>query len=281
MTDIRRIAGLATYGLAKRLPKPLIAQAQDLVGRSPRARAAIRRLTGPARQGTHSIAEGPAKGLLIDVSSSRPSYVLGTAEPDMQRFFASTIKPGDVVLDLGANVGFFTLVAAALTGPNGRVVSYEPMQATNEALRHNVALNGLAHRVEVVQAAVSASDGVALMDANESDQDASLVISTSGDMREVRTVCVDSEVRRIATGPSFIKIDVEGAEADVMEGMRDTLERYRPVVVCEIHTHDHDLDGPVPAILRDFGYRVYWLEDGVDSAESFWAPHLVGVPANT
>jgi FkbM family methyltransferase len=215
--------------------------------------------------------------MLIDVAGSRPSYVLGTAERDMQDFLAAHLRAGDVVFDLGANVGFFTLVAAALVGPSGRVVAYEPLPTNAVALRRNVGLNELAN-VEVVEAAVSAAVGTAELDPNGSDQEGSLVVHRGSATISVPTVSVDAEADRLAVAPTLVKIDVEGAEGDVLTGMMRTLGTARPIVVCEVHQHHHDLSDPIPAALRAAGYDVTWLEPEAQSPDGFWAPHLVGVP---
>lgn len=267
------IVGRALYGVARLLPDAVIEHVQHVVGRDLRARAFIRRLSAPARRGTHRIATGPATGLLIDVAGSRPSYVLGGAEADMQQFFADSIRRGDVVFDLGANVGFFTLVAAALTGPTGRVVAYEPSPQTARAVRHNVALNDLDY-VTVVEAAVSDREGYADLDLRDSEQQASIVHHAGGQMVKVRTVSIDDEVERLGITPAFVKVDVEGAEAAVVAGMRDTLRQSRALVVCEIHDATEGLDGPVPSAFREARYSVSWL-DGIGED---WPPHLVARP---
>lgn len=271
--DPKMVVGRALYAFARCLPARVITRIQGLAGRDLRARALLRRLTRTARHGAHPIARGPAKGLLIDVAGSRPSYVLGRAEADMQRLFAATIRPGDVVMDLGANIGFFTLVAAVLAGPTGRVIAYEPSPSTAQAVRRNVELNGLGH-VTIVQAAVSDRDGVACLDLGASDQDASIVRRDGGRSIPVSTVSVDGEVARLGIMPAFIKVDVEGAEADVVAGMQATLGHRKTVVVCEVHDPADGLDGPVPRALRDAGYTVAWL-DGIGDD---WPPHLVARP---
>jgi FkbM family methyltransferase len=214
--------------------------------------------------------------MLIDVSGSRPSYVLGTAEPHIQEFLAQHVKKGDVVLDLGANVGFLTLVAAALTGHTGRVVSYEPFPATAAALRANVSANQLPF-VDVVEAAVADEAGSQRLHLNSSDQDASLIGDGNVGV-DVDVVTIDSEMRRLGLTPNVVKIDVEGAELAVIHGMRATLATARPIIVCEVHVGIANLNDPVPTALREAGYRVSWLEEGlVDGTES-WAPHLVALP---
>lgn len=277
MTRLRGALGRLMYRCARQVPSSVIAELQGLAGRNPAARRMLQRVTSVARAGVHEIASGPAAGMFIDVAHSRPSYVLGTAEPEMQQFLQANVKPGGVVLDLGANIGFLSLVSAALVGPEGRVVAYEPFPENAAALRRNVLLNRLT-TVEVVQAAVSCQAGTASFSVGRSDQDGSLVERQGAGSISVTTVAIDDEMQRLGLRPTVIKIDIEGAEGEAIVGMRGILASARPVVVCEMHETVHDPDHPVRRTLHDLGYTVSWLEDGVEEASEFWAPHLVAIP---
>jgi FkbM family methyltransferase len=265
---VSRIGALA-YRLLDGMPGPVTARLQAVSAASPRTRRLLRHVSAPMRTGIHRIAHGPAVGMRIDVDGSRPSYVLGTVEPEVQAFMSEHVRPGAIVYDLGANIGYFTLVAASLVGRQGRVLAYEPAPAIASVLRRNVALNGLEGQVTVVEAAVSHADGAGPFDPSANDQSGRL----GGGPLRVRTVSLDSEVRRGAPVPDFLKIDVEGAELAALQGMRATLEARLPIVVCEIHAPP-DLQGPLPVFLRELGYAVWWLEGDVDGT-THWAPHLV------
>lgn len=257
------------YSVATRAPT-----LQRWAGQSSHARRLARRL-GLLRSGVHPIAEGPARGMLIDVEGSRPSYVLGTTEPLLQRFLSDHLTPGATMYDLGANVGFFTLIGAALVGPTGRVVAVEPSPANVAALERNVALNGLRH-VIVREAAVSDETGRAFFDPSDNDQSGRL--ADTGE--PVLTTTVDDLVRGDGYVPDLIKIDVEGAEDRVIAGMASTLTHH-PVIVCEMHTGRTSLEDDVPVALAAAGYELSWLEgQEVAAKESYWAPHLVAVPGD-
>jgi FkbM family methyltransferase len=272
--------GKALYRAARLVPDGILGELERAVGRNRSVRRVIRRMTQSGRVGFYPIASGPARGMLINVAGSRPGYVLGTAERAMQAFLAEHIHVGDVVLDLGANVGYFALTAAALTGPSGRVIAYEPMPRNAEALRANIAANRLRH-VDVVEAAVSDRAGRAILHLNESDQEASLVHGGIAASLSVSSVTIDDEMSRRALSPNLIKIDVEGAEEIVVRGMPATLKRARPVIVCEMHVDLPVLDGPVPSLLSDAGYELSWLEGAsVRADEHYWTPHLVAVPVS-
>src|SRR4051812_34436716 len=256
-----------------RLPASWLERAEELARRNSATSRLMKRLSSAVVSGPQPIAGGPAKGLLIDVADSRPSYILGIAEEDVQGFLVEHLRAGASFYDLGANVGYFSLVAARLVGGSGHVRAYEPLPYNAEVLRSNVARNALAN-VTVVEAAVSASSGEALFEEGPTGQDGHL---GQGTLR-VRTVTLDDEVADGAPPPTLVKLDIEGAEHDALRGARETLTRHRPVILCEMHADPWELDrNPVPVLLSELGYRVSWLEEGVDSGE-FWAPHVVGIP---
>ena len=258
--------GDAMHRLARSAPAPLIDWLQGLANRNPRARAILARLSSPMRHGAFPIASGPAEGLLMDVAGSRPSYLLGTAEPEVVKFLVEQVKPGDTVFDLGANVGYFTLIAAALTGPAGRVMAYEPMPDNAEALRRNVQINGLAN-VEVVEAAISEHDGTAEINVGPSDQAASLVTVRDRGTITVRTVSLDAEAVRVGA-PAVIKCDIEGAEYGVFAGAGPVLAA-RPSLLCEVHRLEEGDEDRFEAILRGRGFTLRWLDRGD------WTSHLL------
>jgi FkbM family methyltransferase len=271
------VVGRVGYRALRALPPPLVARIQSVVARRRTARRLARWLTQPLRAGAYPIARGPAAGMLMDLAGSRPSYLLGATEPELVALLQRHLRPGDVVLDLGANVGFFTLIGAALVGDAGRVVAVEPLPRNAYYLRRNVALNHLAN-VTVVQAAVSEGEGVLPLSLGESDQDGTLT-GSGGPALAVRTVSVDALVEELGVRPALVKIDVEGAEACVLEGMAATLRTARPIVVCEVHTHGPSLEHPVAVALAGAGYRLSWLEDEATAGPPMWAPHLVAMPA--
>lgn len=274
---IQLLLSRAMYAVARRLPVPVTARLQDLVSSNYRARAIVKRVSAPVRHGAQRIADGPAAGMLMDVAGSRPSYLLGRTESDLVDVMRTHLAPGGVLFDLGANVGYFTLIGGALVGPEGRVVAVEPLPANAHALRHNIALNGLSNTT-VVEAAGSGAPGHGILDVHVDNQKSALSDgATPGTGLRVATVSIDSEAARLGISPTLLKIDVEGAELDVLQGAERVLREDRPVVLCEVHTARPDLaTDPVAAFLRQAGYAAQWLGD-VDGKE-IWAPHLVAIP---
>jgi FkbM family methyltransferase len=176
---------------------------------------------------------------------------------------------GGTVLDLGANVGFYTLLAAELVGPSGRVHAFEPVPRNLQYLRQHIALNGLTN-VSVVEAAVSDAGGRRRFRLHVSAAMGHL--GDDGQM-EVSTVALDQFVFETAVAaPHSIKIDVEGAEFSVLQGARETLSQHRPSLLLATHSHalrSHCLD-----LLAAHGYMVRPIETrNGDRADEFLAIH--------
>lgn len=185
---------------------------------------------------------GPAIGLRIGRAEASADYRLGTNELPVQVAIADAVSPGGVFFDIGANVGFFSLLAARNVGPSGWVHAFEPVPANVARIRANARRNGL-RNIDVLEAAVSDSAGTTtlLLAAHPGGA----VIASAGappdpiGSIEVSTVTIDDLVdgRRVRP-PTVVKIDVEGAEAEVLTGMARTLRSHRPIVICELDGGD-------------------------------------------
>jgi len=174
----------------------------------------------------------------------------GTYEREQTALFERLLRPGGTVLDVGANVGYYTLLASVLVGDAGRVHAFEPEPRNAGFLRRHVRMNRRAN-VTVQQAAVSDREGTARFDFGSGSGTGHL--ADSGTI-EVRTLRLDDYCGEHAPAPSAIKIDVEGAEMSVLHGARETLERHRPVLFLSTHgaeVHRASLD-----LLRGLGYRL-------------------------
>jgi FkbM family methyltransferase len=217
---------------------------------------------------------GLGRGLRFNAFDSLAGYALGSAEPSVQLALERIIRPGMTVFDIGANVGFFTVIAARLVGDGGTVVAFEPLPENVAAIHHNVELNGFGSRVRVEQAAVGDSDGVASFVVREMGGWGHV---GAGGSLAVQTVMLDA---RISAGqvpvPDLIKLDIEGGEVAALAGLRSTLADHRPVILVELHeTHD-----PVRAVLESARYEVEVLIEA--QAESdLGNAHLLAYPSGT
>jgi FkbM family methyltransferase len=212
-------------------------------------------LIGP--ETTMRVLSGELRGARWIAGAATHGCWLGTYERECQRVFREFVRDGDVVYDVGANAGFFTLLGARRAGPSGAVYAFEPLPRNLQYLRRHVDLND-ARQVRILEIALSSSPGVERF---ASGANASMGgLAAEGDL-EVRTDTVD---RLVAAGeirpPHFIKMDVEGAEERVLDGAASVLERSRPVIL--LSAHGYRLRDVCSARLRDLGYELVPLRDG-------------------
>jgi FkbM family methyltransferase len=211
------------------------------------------------------IPHGHGKGLRLEVGRGHPGYALGASEPLVQEALVRYLARGAVFYDIGANVGFLTMIGARKVQPEGVVYAFEPSPETAAVLRRNVARNRL-ENVVVIERAVAAEVGVATLAAEDP---LTARLAPSGIQVETTTIdATGSDLRP----PDVIKIDVEGAEAHVLRGMRATLVDARPIVICEIHG---ETDAECVELLEAAGYVASKLEP-----DEGGMPHIVAVPAS-
>lgn len=202
--------------------------------------------------------------------TSVASYVLRDwCEPelhDLEMF----VRPGHTFLDVGANIGLYTLKAASLTGAAGRVVAVEPGEAASQQLRGNLALNEFPN-VTVAQLALSDHAGKATLHhipLGDDPQAYSLLPDGSATTGEAVTIdTLDALVGRLGIDAlHVVKMDVEGAEPLVIAGGRETLQRFRPIVIFEVNTRllaqAAGQRNAAWQALSDLGYRFFRLKDG-------------------
>jgi len=222
---------------------------------NPLVRAIWSRLSRSLREREVTILDGPGRGLRINLHGSAVTFATGTAERPLQEALARELKPGATFYDIGANIGFVTLIAARLVGPTGRVVAFEPVPKNVAAIRENLALNGIdwADVHETAMARHSGTASLIVSDVSAFSRLASINVPTGA--RETIEVKVDSVDEFLASGseraPDVVKIDVEGAELEVIEGMRHTLAEHRPVILCEIH----DCNAEYVELVNSLGYE--------------------------
>lgn len=231
------------------------------------------------------IAAGSGAGLRFNPGRANPDYLLGHNEPPVQQVLAEQLKAGDVFHDIGANVGFFSVIAARLVGPTGQVWAFEPEPANAAVLRRNIALNGLGN-VHLRQQAVSDHGGSGHLQlavyAGGHALDSAPPPPDSRGTLPVELVSIDELLADgLVTAPTLVKIDVEGGEQAVLAGMAGTLARHRPLVVYEIDAERTEQLTTRQAEVADFlaglGYRVRALAPSY--AGGAWrVGHALAVP---
>lgn len=155
--------------------------------------------------------------------------------PEEYRAFHAVIRPRAIVLDVGANVGAYTLLFAQWAGRSGRVFAFEPSPSASRSLRRHLALNS-AGNVEVIDAAVCDRQGTAALYDDGCPGRSSLIGSAEHHRAvTVRTTTIDSFCAERSLTPDVVKIDVEGAELEVLRGARRTLAAEKTVAFVEFH----------------------------------------------
>lgn len=143
------------------------------------------------------------------------------------------IAPGTLVIDVGANIGFFTVQFARWVSGGGRVLAIEPEAENLARLRHTLVAERLDSLVEVIAAAATSRAGPVFLEINPDHPGDHRLASGGG--RAVNGVTLDALVSDRGEAPvSLIKIDVQGAEAMVLGGAREVLRRFRPALYIEV-----------------------------------------------
>ncbi len=210
----------------------------------------------------------------LDDASVGRAVRAGLYEPEVCAQFRRLLRPGMNVLDLGANIGFFTLLAASLVGPSGSVVAVEPNPANARLIEASRRANAF-DQVEVLQVAAGRAHGLLVLNTDFSNgttaglpDDVAVVLSA----QTVPALRIDALLRRDRP-VHLIKIDVEGAEYPALLGCEETIRRDRPAIVSEFSPYlmpgISGVDGPTYLRwLIGLGYRISVLRDdgGLDPA---------------
>jgi FkbM family methyltransferase len=263
----------------------MTADGVEITGRSDRTRFALAAALLPERwrnradraftRGEAVVLHGSAAGLRFPARAVAPTHaharliLIGDLDVPVQEALRRTVRAGATVYDVGANVGFFSLFAARLAGPDGRVIGFEPVAEVAALAREAAARSELADRVEIRVAAVGAQAGTAQV----------YVVGAGGiwshvavrephalteEERSVEQVTLDAVVAAGAPAPDVIKIDVEGVEADVLRGARGVMDEHAPAIICELH----DTNAEVADVLEDAGYALEPLDGAVPVREA-------------
>ncbi len=226
------------------------------------------------------IRRGKGAGLRFNPGQSAVSFVFGTHEAPVQRVLEKVLRPGAVFLDVGANVGFYSVIAARLVGGAGRVVSFEPVPTNCKCIAHNAGLNGFSQIT---------ARGEAL---GEAEGEAEFILSghaTWGRLASVGVPPADPagrmkvQIRRLDTlveqglvpQPGVMKIDVEGSELPVLTGARRTIEASRPSMIIELHGTNAEMD----QVLSELGYKSAVIGSALPVSVAHWNATILAIPS--
>ena len=150
------------------------------------------------------------------------------------------LRPGDGMIDVGANIGVYTLAACRAVGPHGHVHAFEPMPRTAQMLIQSVAANRYGPRCTVLPIAVGASDQPVGFAVSHVNPGSSHVTAGASDIQVPCRTLDSIDIRHRVT---FLKVDIEGYEPRFLDGARRTLATHRPTILTEFH----------PRALREVG----------------------------
>jgi FkbM family methyltransferase len=234
-----------------------------------------------------TIAGGISKGLSFYLEmQSEKDYWLGNYELNLQNVLGSLVSPGMVVYDIGANVGYVSVMFGRITGAEGSVFCFEALPENQNRLNDNLELNKeLTNFVSVPIAVADKSGKVSFMVHNSDDM--GKIKGSSGreetyqDAIEIDAISIDDFVfDQKNTPPNLIKLDIEGGEIFAIPGMMRVIHKYQPTLIVELH-------GPKCAevaweFLASEQYTIHQLEKGFPQVSNFkeldWKSYLVGFP---
>jgi len=206
-------------------------------------------------------------------------------DPVLLGFVRNFVRPTDVVLDAGANVGIFTFAAAQSAGPSGHVIAVDADEWLVALLRRSAGLKAHGEAdVTVISAAIAGEQGMASFSIAARGRASNHLTATGGSSeaggtRETRVV-VTTTLDVIAANtrrPTVLKIDLEGAEVGALSGAADILARDRPVVLCEV---DAKNSKPVGDLFAQHGYALFDADTGSGNFRAVDSPsfNTIGCP---
>lgn len=210
------------------------------------------------------ISAGPIQGLWF-IAGKRVFYSKefwnGKYEESFCIFLQNVVQEDAICYDIGANIGYHTLIMARSANNGGQVYAFEAIPEVCEILKRNTEINNL-QNVQVVNKVVSKKGGTISLIRN-TDIDQAIISSEKKKIKPLQEIItcdattIDEFVATSTRAPSFLKIDVEGAEVDVIKGSICTLKEHQPMIVCE--THGIDRARGVYEILSDLDYELFCI----------------------
>ncbi len=272
---------------ARRLPMPVKRLLYRIDPLARLIRAGLNR-AAPAGLTSVEIAAGGLAGWRMNLDlQAEKDYWLGTYEPDLQAALVDWARQGMVVFDVGANIGYISLLFARHVDESGRVFAFEALPTNQERLVDNLALNGVQDRVQVfcgavvdskrlVQFNVAPSGGMGKVEGSAGRQDVSYA-----ERLAVPGISLDEFVFQDANpAPDIVKMDIEGGEVLALPGMRRLLAENPPLMLIELH--GRQAAQVVWENLTQSGYQICRMEAGytpVRSVEDMdWKAYVVAFP---
>ena len=227
----------------------------------------------------YPVIRGPLRGARFTLGSvagegGGSTIYFNMYETEQTAAFVNVLNKGHVVLDIGANVGYYSILGARKVGSHGKVIAVEPLIRNLFYLYHHTLLNK-ANNIAIIPAACS--DTVSLSTFSLGKNFATGKLADFGQEENsgakvpfmVPTVTIDTIIQQLGTNPDVIKVDVEGAELSVLKGAQVTLREAKPLVF--LSTHSAVLRSNCLEYLREFGYTFEALSLNKNSPSEFLA----------
>jgi FkbM family methyltransferase len=230
------------------------------------------------------VAAGDLAGftILLDMQIDK-DYWLGTYEPELQRAIRELIRPGAIIYDVGANIGYVSLLLAKAAGATGHIYAFEALPENAGRWCKNIELNGMNSRLSLFSGAVTRDSGPVCF----------LVHASSGMGKAAGSAGRDDHYRSEVTVPGIsldefvygqgnpppqvVKMDIEGGEVLALPGMRRVLSEVRPLMLIELHGSESSR--VAWETLTAAGYEICWMRHGfplVPSLEAMgWKAYIV------
>ena len=234
------------------------------VGRIPLAYSAYRRIRPYLKSDFVQTVDG--NKMFLDPGDSLDIFSHGIHEEFETGFVKKIIQKKDTVLDIGANIGYYTLIFAKLVGDDGKVFAFEPEPSNFSLLEKNVEINGY-RNVELAQKAASNKIGKMKLYINEKNAGGHMIYDTheNRNVVEIDVTRLDDHLNNLSTPINFVKMDVEGSEIDVIEGMKDILQKTKDIIIMsEFNPYCIERCGKKPkdyleALIQN-GFKIYDLD---------------------
>lgn len=273
-------------GTARLLPEPIKKSLYRLGPVTRGIRTALNR-AAPEDLVVVEIAAGQLAGFSMELDlQQEKDYWLGTYEPELQAAVRDWVQPGWVACDLGANIGFVSLLLARQVGMQGHVLAVEALPGNVARLTRNVELNGLASVIEVLPAAATDLEGPVTFLVGPSGGMGKAHGSAGreleyGEQITVKGITLDHQVYAFGrAAPQVIKIDIEGGEVLALPGMLQVLREARPILFIELH--GEQAARLVWETLAACSYSIRRMTAGYPTVRRLqdldWKAYLVAVP---
>ena len=217
--------------------------------------AAMQAANAPASLRLRQCRYGMMLYRLNDTFIGRSLDLYGEMGENEVRVLCGLVSPGDVVLEIGSNIGTNVVPLARRVGALGSVIAFEPQRQVHQMLCANVALNGLGNVIALWAAAGAAAGSIRVpaIDYNATGNFGGVSLSTDGSGERVPVMAVDGLEMKACR---LMKIDVEGMELDVLKGAAQTIARLRPRLYVE--NDRREKSAALISHIVGLGYRCYW-----------------------